>query len=250
MNLGTKFYYNNFSATHLVIMLVTHAIMFRCPRYCSAKKFPPKCMISSKNKEIKCVQLPWVAGRGKEWLVLSHGADPWKEGFNRLHSPIKLHSLFIDGSRRSLYVSISPCKSPRSIHLGALPWAPLVVVPGMPQTPFTGRYLITQRVWTCQFIFNAGSRYVVFITALITGPFLWVLCFHHRWLATFSLLPGIGCLLGALFMLKCLILQYVFTHEKCILDLPGGTVDKNPPFNSGDTGSIPGSGGSHMPWSS
>ena len=30
---------------------------------------------------------------------------------------------------------------------------------------------------------------------------------------------------------------------------PGGTVDKNLPANSGDTGSIPGPGGSHMPWS-
>ena len=32
-------------------------------------------------------------------------------------------------------------------------------------------------------------------------------------------------------------------------DLPGGTVDKNPPANAGDTGSILGSEGSHMPHS-
>ena len=30
---------------------------------------------------------------------------------------------------------------------------------------------------------------------------------------------------------------------------PGGTVDKNPPANAGDMGSIPGLGRSHMPWS-
>ena len=32
-------------------------------------------------------------------------------------------------------------------------------------------------------------------------------------------------------------------------DFPGGTVVKNPPDNAGDTGSIPGPGGSHMPQS-
>ena len=30
---------------------------------------------------------------------------------------------------------------------------------------------------------------------------------------------------------------------------PGGTVVKNPPANTGDTGSSPGPGRSHMPWS-
>ena len=30
-------------------------------------------------------------------------------------------------------------------------------------------------------------------------------------------------------------------------DFPGGAVVKNPPANSGDTGSSPGPGGSHMP---
>ena len=33
-------------------------------------------------------------------------------------------------------------------------------------------------------------------------------------------------------------------------DFPGGTMVKNPPANAGDTGSIPGPGRSHMPWSS
>ena len=30
---------------------------------------------------------------------------------------------------------------------------------------------------------------------------------------------------------------------------PGGAVVENPPANAGDTGSIPGPGRSHMPWS-
>ena len=32
-------------------------------------------------------------------------------------------------------------------------------------------------------------------------------------------------------------------------DFPGGTVVKNLPASVGDTGSIPGPGRSHMPWS-
>ena len=32
-------------------------------------------------------------------------------------------------------------------------------------------------------------------------------------------------------------------------DVPGGTVVKNPPASSGDMGSSPGLGRSHMPWS-
>ena len=32
-------------------------------------------------------------------------------------------------------------------------------------------------------------------------------------------------------------------------DFPSGAVVKNPPANAGDTGSIPGPGRSHMPWS-
>ena len=32
-------------------------------------------------------------------------------------------------------------------------------------------------------------------------------------------------------------------------DSPGGAVAKNPPANSGDTGSSPGPGRSHVPWS-
>ena len=32
-------------------------------------------------------------------------------------------------------------------------------------------------------------------------------------------------------------------------DFPGGALVKNPPASAGDTGSIPGPGRSHMPWS-
>ena len=32
-------------------------------------------------------------------------------------------------------------------------------------------------------------------------------------------------------------------------DFAGGAVVKNPPANAGDTGSVPGPGRSHMPWS-
>ena len=35
--------------------------------------------------------------------------------------------------------------------------------------------------------------------------------------------------------------------KKYFQDFPGGVVVKNLPANAGDTGSIPGSGGSHMP---
>ena len=34
-----------------------------------------------------------------------------------------------------------------------------------------------------------------------------------------------------------------------IQDFPGGAVVESPPANAGDTGSSPGLGGSHMPWS-
>ena len=33
------------------------------------------------------------------------------------------------------------------------------------------------------------------------------------------------------------------------MDFPGGTVDKHPPAGAGDTGSIPGPGRFHVPWS-
>ena len=48
------------------------------------------------------------------------------------------------------------------------------------------------------------------------------------------------------FDLKNLIGVYL---QKLSFDLPGGSVVKNPSANAGDTGSVPGPGGSHMPWS-
>ena len=44
------------------------------------------------------------------------------------------------------------------------------------------------------------------------------------------------------------MLQYKASKGKW-WDFPRGTVVKNPPANAGDTGSIPGAGISHMPWS-
>jgi len=42
----------------------------------------------------------------------------------------------------------------------------------------------------------------------------------------------------------------IFTPiQNRILDFPSGTVEKNPPANAGDTGSIPGPGRFHMPQS-
>ena len=38
--------------------------------------------------------------------------------------------------------------------------------------------------------------------------------------------------------------------EEALVGFPGGAVVKNRPANAGDTGSSPGSGRSHMPWSS
>ena len=35
--------------------------------------------------------------------------------------------------------------------------------------------------------------------------------------------------------------------KNLVEDFPGGSVDKNPPANTGDTGSVPALGRSHMP---
>ena len=44
-------------------------------------------------------------------------------------------------------------------------------------------------------------------------------------------------------------LALTFPFRKLFSDFPGGAVVKNPPANAGDTGSSPGPGRSHMPWS-
>ena len=43
--------------------------------------------------------------------------------------------------------------------------------------------------------------------------------------------------------------KYYLLRENTSRDFPGGAVVKNPPANAGDTGSNPGPGRSHMPWS-
>ena len=50
---------------------------------------------------------------------------------------------------------------------------------------------------------------------------------------------------------EVLIYPITWVNIKNIMlrDFPGGAVVKNPPANAGDTGSIPGPGRSHMPWS-
>ena len=40
-----------------------------------------------------------------------------------------------------------------------------------------------------------------------------------------------------------------FHYKKFYWDFPGGAVVKNLPANAGNTGSSPGPGRSHMPWS-
>ena len=40
--------------------------------------------------------------------------------------------------------------------------------------------------------------------------------------------------------------KFVGNYKRVFRDFPGGVVDKNPPTNSGDMGSIPGPGRSHM----
>ena len=56
-----------------------------------------------------------------------------------------------------------------------------------------------------------------------------------------------------LFLYQIISIEYswdIVLLKTICLDFPGGAVVKNPPANAGDTGSIPGLGRSHMPWSS
>ena len=45
------------------------------------------------------------------------------------------------------------------------------------------------------------------------------------------------------------LLKRKYHSNTSLRDFPGGAVVKNPPANAGDTGSSPGPGRSHMPWS-
>ena len=49
-------------------------------------------------------------------------------------------------------------------------------------------------------------------------------------------------------VMKFNLLQALQSFNNSHQDFPGGTVDKNPPANAGDTGLIPGLGRFHMPW--
>ena len=44
-------------------------------------------------------------------------------------------------------------------------------------------------------------------------------------------------------------MNHTFVKKKKIEGFPGGTVVQSPPANAGDTGSDPGPGRSHVPWS-
>ena len=43
--------------------------------------------------------------------------------------------------------------------------------------------------------------------------------------------------------------DFLLLSKKSLLGFPGGAVVQSLPANAGDTGSSPGLGGSHMPWS-
>ena len=51
------------------------------------------------------------------------------------------------------------------------------------------------------------------------------------------------------YYILCLFLEMYSEVKKCRGGFPGGAVVKDPPANAGDTGSSPGPGRSHMPWS-
>ena len=61
--------------------------------------------------------------------------------------------------------------------------------------------------------------------------------------------PGKRCTdLVWLVVAQCRVTDRFHLHFKC-QDLPVGPVVKTPPANAGDTGSIPGPGRFHIPWS-
>ena len=66
---------------------------------------------------------------------------------------------------------------------------------------------------------------------------------HHTVFHSSSTISHSHCLM----LFKRLLSGWIKT--RLMGDFPGGTVVKNPPANAGDTGSIPGRGRSHMPWS-
>ena len=66
--------------------------------------------------------------------------------------------------------------------------------------------------------------------------------------------PGKNSEVGCHFLLQETLgkaMHISMGSENTYRDFPGGPVFKNPPYNAGDVGSIPGqgTGESHMPWS-
>ena len=61
--------------------------------------------------------------------------------------------------------------------------------------------------------------------------------------------PGKTSHLGNFINVRLILLKFQWLKIAVKLGFPGGSVVKNPPTNTGDMGSIPGLGRSHMPWS-
>ena len=82
------------------------------------------------------------------------------------------------------------------------------------------------------FTFNKVTYMIRIESIMLLLPFV----FHLSYLVSFSLFPSVSWINKVLF-------KIIFYW-----DFPGGAVVKNLPTNAGDMGSIPGPGGSHMPW--
>ena len=54
---------------------------------------------------------------------------------------------------------------------------------------------------------------------------------------------------ASLLIIQSCVTKHSPIKENDYCNFPDGPVVKNPPANAGDTGSIPGPGGSHRPWS-
>ena len=82
---------------------------------------------------------------------------------------------------------------------------------------------------------------------LASSSFWWLPAFYGLWPHHSNL-----CLRGHIAFFVCLSnfpLPPAYKNT-CGWGFPGGAVVKNPPANSGDMGSSPGLGRSHVPWSS
>ena len=75
--------------------------------------------------------------------------------------------------------------------------------------------------------------------------------FYIRELSIFRFWYPIGVLESILHGHLGTAVSHFYYHSRIIRleDFPGGSVVKNPPASAGDTGSSPGPGRSHTPWS-